>query len=153
MTAIRRMTPGDYEALVAIWSGFPGNALTRADSEAGFRRFLEANGDFCLVAESGGRPVGSVMAGHDTRRGYVYHLAVESGLQRTGVGRTLMREVEAALLEAGIEKLHLFIFRDNPAAGFYERLGWHVREDIHVMSKVLRGDPRTGTRSAEGGEG
>jgi putative acetyltransferase len=153
MTTFRRMEPGDYEALVALWSGFPGNALTGADTAEGFDRFLEANGDFCLVAESGGRPVGSVMAGHDTRRGYVYHLAVESRNQLRGIGRALMLEVESALRAAGIEKLHLFIFTDNPAVGFYERLGWHVRSDIHVMSKVLRGDPRTGTRTEEGGEG
>ncbi|MDM7994026.1 MAG: GNAT family N-acetyltransferase [Candidatus Fermentibacter sp.] len=142
----RLMEAGDYDALAALWSGFPGNAMTAADSRAGFERFLGANGPLCFVLLDGTGVAGSVMAGHDTRRGYVYHLAVSSRLQGTGGGRLLMERVERALLDEGIEKVHLFIYRDNPAVAFYERLGWRVRQDIHVMSKVLSGDPCAGTR-------
>lgn len=142
----RLMEAGDYHALAALWSGFPGNAMTAADSRDGFERFLWANWPLCFVLLDGEEVAGSVMAGHDTRRGYVYHLAVSSRLQGAGGGRLLMETVERALLDEGIEKVHLFIYRDNPAVAFYERLGWRVRQDIHVMSKVLSGDPAAGTR-------
>jgi len=142
----RLMEACDYDALAALWSGFPGNAMTQADSREGFERFLHANRPLCFVLVDGGEVAGSVMAGHDTRRGYVYHLAVSSRLQGAGGGRLLMGRVEKALLGEGIEKVHLFIYRDNPAVAFYERLGWRVRQDIHVMSKVLSGDPAAGTR-------
>lgn len=142
----RLMEPGDYDALAALWSGFRGNAMTAADSREGFERFLGANGPLCFVLLDGQEVAGSVMAGHDTRRGYVYHLAVSSRLHGRGAGRLLMDRVERALLDEGIEKVHLFIYRDNPAVAFYERLGWRVRQDIHVMSKVLSGDPAAGTR-------
>lgn len=125
--------------------------MTAADERTGFEAFLRANGPFCLVARNGSRLCGSVMAGHDTRRGYVYHLAVDAGMQGHGVGTMLMAAVERALLEAGIEKVHLFIYVDNPARAFYEKTGWHLRRDIDVMSKVLRGDGMTGTREAGGG--
>ncbi len=144
---IRRMMAGDHEALIALWSSFPGNTTTGADSREGFERFLEANRGLCLVAEEEGVLAGSVMAGSDTRRGYVYHLAVSEEHQLKGVGRMLMEAVQAALLESGVEKIHLFIYRDNPAVAFYEKLGWSVRKDIHVMSRVLIGDPGTGTRA------
>ncbi len=140
------MSPGDHGELVALWRRHPGNTLTAADGEEGFRLFLEANGDCCFVAREGERMVGSVMAGHDRRRGYVYHLAVDPGLRHGGIGRRLMEACEDALRNAGIEKVHLFIYADNPAVRFYERVGWHRREDITVMSKVLAGDPMTGTR-------
>lgn len=146
---IRRMEAGDHDELIALWSSFPGNTTTGADSRDDFERFLEANRGLCLVAEKGGVLAGSVMAGSDTRRGYVYHLAVSGEHQRAGVGSLLMEAVQAALLASGIEKIHLFIYRDNPAAAFYEKLGWSVRQDINVMSMVLIGDPGTGTR--EGG--
>ncbi|NLP04437.1 GNAT family N-acetyltransferase [Candidatus Fermentibacteria bacterium] len=135
---IRTMRLSDYPALRNLWAGFPGTAVTAADEPDGFAAFLERNGPHCLVAVEDGRLVGSVMAGHDTRRGYIYHLAVSTDMQGRGTGRALMEEVERSLLKAGIEKIHLFIYVDNPARCFYERLGWQYRTDIAVMSKILR---------------
>jgi N-acetylglutamate synthase len=147
---IRRMEPRDFTGLLELWRSFPGNALTGADSQEGFTDFLARNGELCFVLEEEDRSVGSVMAGQDGRRGYIYHLAVETGLQGRGWGRALMEHAEAALATAGIEKAHLFIFSDNPAIGFYERTGWHLRGDIEVMSKVLTGSsPLMGTRPVQ----
>ncbi len=146
---IRPMCEGDHTALLSIWESFPGNALTGADGLSGFTNFLERNGEFCFCAWIEDRLIGSVMAGHDTRRGYIYHLAVDAALHGRGIGAALMEECETSLLDAGIEKIHLFIFKDNPAAGFYERIGWHTRENILVMSKVLNGEQYMGSRRAE----
>lgn len=143
---IRMMRAEDHSPLVSLWSRFPGNTMTDADSVDGFVTFLGMNRRFCFVAWDEGELVGSVMAGTDGRRGYIYHLAVRERLQKTGLGSVLMGKVEDALLKAGLEKIHLFIYRDNPAVAFYEKAGWHVRDDILVMSKVLRGDALTGTR-------
>lgn len=140
------MEPEHYDSLVRLWSTFPGNSMTGADSFDGFLLFLETNGEFCFTAFSDGSLAGSVMAGHDNRRGYVYHLAVREDLQGMGIGRSLMESCEKALYQAGIEKIHLFIFSDNPAVEFYKKAGWHLRDDIEVMSKVLHGDEFTGTR-------
>ena len=142
------MRESDYGALVELWSKFPGNTMTGADGPKGFGAFLARNGRFCYTAEEEGRVVGSVMAGTDGRRGYVYHLAVDPGRQGEGLGRMLMERAEESLREAGIEKAHLFIYADNPAIRFYRRAGWHLREDIEVMSKVLIGDEYMGTRRA-----
>lgn len=149
----RLMRTIDYDDLVALWSRFPGNTMTAADSREGFSDFIGANGEFCIIAEDCGDLVGSVMAGHDTRRGYIYHLAVSEELQGKGAGRLLMGKVEEALKRAGIEKIHLFIHTDNPAVTFYERIGWKVRRDILVMSRVLIGAPGTGTRENQAGIG
>jgi ribosomal protein S18 acetylase RimI-like enzyme len=140
------MISGDYEGLVELWRSFPGNTMTGADSEEGFSRFLKRNGSCCFTATDSGRIVGSVMAGEDARRGYIYHLSVRKELHHSGIGRLLMDAVEKALYTAGIEKIHLFIFSDNPAIDFYRKAGWHLRNDIEVMSKVLHGDRYMGTR-------
>jgi ribosomal protein S18 acetylase RimI-like enzyme len=144
---IRPMDSGDYDALTVLWDSFPGTTLTGADERGNFVRFLERNREFCFVAVDGaGKVAGSVMAGYDGRRGYIYHLAVRAGLQGKGTGRRLMSKAEEALASAGVEKAHLFIYVDNPAISFYERIGWHRRPDIEVMSRVLSGDEYTGTR-------
>jgi ribosomal protein S18 acetylase RimI-like enzyme len=134
---IRFMRKDDYATLCSLWRSFPGNAVTDADSPCGFGRFLERNGPHCFVAEDEQGLLGSVMAGHDARRGYVYHLAVDASRQHSGIGRRLMETVEKSLSDAGIEKIHLFIFTDNPARSFYEKIGWTWRTDIGVMSKKL----------------
>lgn len=41
--------------------------------------------------------VGVILCGHDGRRGYIYHTAVNSDYRNKGVGKTL---VEATLTEA-----------------------------------------------------
>ena len=143
---LREMVSSDHSGLVTLWTRFPGNTLTGADSIAGFRAFLERNRSYCFVAEVDGRIVGSVMAGNDARRGYIYHLAVDEDLRGRGIGGRLMKASEDALRKAGIEKVHLFIYNDNPAIVFYEKSGWHRRTDITVMSKVLDGDLYMGTR-------
>ena len=140
------MQPEDYHGLVELWNSFPGNAMTGADSEKGFTSFLKRNGSYCFTAVDSGRIAGSVMAGEDARRGYIYHLSVIKELHHSGTGRLLMDTVERALYNAGIEKIHLFIFSDNPAIEFYRKTGWHLRNDIEVMSKVLLGDRYMGTR-------
>ena len=144
---IQPMIPDHYPALVELWSSFPGNAITGADSAEGFSLFLDRNGAYCFTAFENGEIVGSVMAGEDSRRGYIYHLSVKQSLHLSGIGRELMARAERALFEAGIEKIHLFIFSDNSAIKFYEKTGWHLRSDIEVMSKVLHGDEYTGTRT------
>ncbi|MFO7626828.1 MAG: GNAT family N-acetyltransferase [Candidatus Fermentibacteraceae bacterium] len=146
---IRAMSSRDHGELIRLWSSFPGNAITGADSRDEFDAFLTKNGSFCFTACEQDAVVGSVMAGSDGRRGYVYHLAVKTDHQRKGLGGALMRRVEDALSKAGLEKIHLFIFSDNPAVAFYEKSGWHVRNDITVMSRVL-GIPGEGRDDDEG---
>ncbi len=144
---ILSMQSADYTELTELWRSFPGTTMTGADSEESFTSFLEKNCTHCFVArDTGGSVRGSVMAGNDGRRGYVYHLAVEEGLQDQGTGRLLMEAVEESLRSVGVEKAHLFIYVDNPAISFYERIGWHRRTDIEVMSRVLIGEQYLGTR-------
>lgn len=143
---IRRMEVRDYRSLVDLWSSFSGNTMTGADSKAEFEDFLGRNSAYCFSAFEGDLLIGSVMAGNDGRRGYIYHLAVERSFQNRGIARMLMEASENALRSDGVEKAHLFIYSDNPAIGFYERTGWHRRTDITVMSKVLIGDEFMGTR-------
>jgi len=114
-----------------------------------FVKFLSMNADYCFSAFENDRLVGSVMAGSDGRRGYIYHLAVDESLHGKGTGGKLMDAAENALKDAGIEKAHLFIYTDNTAIEFYEKTGWHRRSDIAVMSKVLIGDKYMGTRIEE----
>ena len=143
----------DFDDLVALWGAFPGTTMTGVDCPDGLSRFLRRNPGLSFVAlssdgeqgdSSPGAPIaGSVLGGHDGRRGYVYHLAVRPDLQNMGIARELMRLLENAMEAEGLEKAHLFVYSDNPAIEFYARTGWLLRQDIVVMSKVLSEDQRS----------
>ena len=139
------MTAEDLPAALALWRSAEGVTLTTTDDETGVLRFLERNPGFSFVAELGGRIVGVVAGGHDGRRGYLHHLAVEKGLRRQGVAARLAEASLEAMREAGLEKVHAFIEADNPAGlGFCLGTDWFERTDLRMVSRVLRerGGPR-----------
>ncbi|KCZ97097.1 acetyltransferase [Hyphomonas polymorpha PS728] len=82
--------------------------------------------------------IGSVMAGHDGHRGWVYYLAVEPAHQGRGAGRELMEEAGLWLASRGAPKIELMVRDGNDRAEkFYEALGFE-RQDVKVYGKWLK---------------
>ena len=75
------------------------------------------------------------MAGHDGRRGYLQHLAVDTAYRRQGIGTELVGRSLAALAALGINKAHLFALEDNESGKrFWQSLGWKERRDVVLFS-------------------
>ncbi len=90
-----------------------------------------------LVAEGGGRLVGTVMGGYDGHRGWIYSLAVDENERHRGIGTELMAESERRLKERGCLKVNLQVMPDNEGVvEFYQELGFSV-EDRLSMGKRL----------------
>jgi len=99
---------------------------------------LERNPGISFVATDGGQTVGAVLAGHDGRRGFLYHLAVDAAHRRRGIGQALVRKAGRALRDAGIPKCHVMVFRNNPSgAAFWNHLAWRKRDDIDLHTLVI----------------
>ena len=93
--------------------------------------------DLLFVAMVEGRVVGSVMAGYDGHRGWLYSVAVDTARQKIGLGSALVRHAEAALSERGCMKINLQIRGGNEAvAAFYESLGYVVEPRVS-MGKLI----------------
>ena len=100
--------------------------------------FLVANTNYSFVIEHSDQLVGTVLAGHDQRRGYIYHLATAGRSRREGIATRLLDATMASLAEAGVRKCHAFVFRANPYAElFWSKLGWERRDDLYVYSKFI----------------
>ena len=129
---IRKMTIADYEKVYALWLSCRGMGLNDVDdSREGIGRFLQRNPDTCFVAIDGGKTVGAIMAGHDGRRGFIYHTAVSPAMRRRGVGSALVQTAVAALKAQGITKAALVVFQRNQAGNaFWEKMGFAAREDL-----------------------
>lgn len=140
MVNVREMTIDDYPAVVALLERTAGVRLREADSRAGIERYLQRNPGFSCVAERSGRIVGCIMSGHDGRRGYLQHLAVESEFRRQGIGKALASHCIDRLAEVGILKSHIDVLTGNePAAAFWLKLGWVERADIVRFSYIASG--------------
>lgn len=127
-----------YDDVLALWQASEGVGLSSADSRDNIAAYLQRNPGMSFVAIADGRVVGAVLAGHDGRRGYIHHLAVDQRFRRQGLGRQLVTRCLSALRWAGIEKCHLFIVNDNAGGtAFWESLGWQRRADIGIMSKSI----------------
>jgi len=137
MTAITiaPMTMADYDDAMALWLITEGMGLRPADERQHIARYLQRNPGLSFVARDGEKLVGTVLCGHDGRRGYLQHLAVEKAYRRQGIGRALVTHVLAALRALDINKCHLFVIKTNSqAVDFWKRIGWFVRDDLVTMS-------------------
>ncbi|MEL7625608.1 MAG: GNAT family N-acetyltransferase [Anaerolineaceae bacterium] len=141
MSSIRIFTLADYPALFALWSSLPGFKLglrSIDDSEQGIARFLQRNPNTCFVAENDGQIVGGILAGHDGRRGYIYHALVHPDFQRQGIGKLLADAACDALKAEGITKAGMLVFATNEQGNaFWESQGWQTRPDLVYRNKTL----------------
>ena len=136
---IRLMTPADYPACYDLWLRTPGMGLNSVDDSAdGIARYLKRNPSTCFVAEEEGRIVGVILAGHDGRRGYISHTAVDSAFRRRGIGGQLVEHTMAALEQEGITKVNLVVFsRNETGNAFWESMGFTVRTDLTYRDRRI----------------
>lgn len=136
---IQTMKIADYAKAVALWRRCDGVRLhDDIDSEEGIARYLQRNRGMSFVAMHEGRLVGAVLCGHDGRRGYLHHLAVDDACRGQGLGKALVARAMAQLAAKGIRKCHIFILGGNRAGkAFWTRVGWTKRTDIKIMSRDL----------------
>ncbi len=101
------------------------------DSLDEFSRFLDRNPNSCFAAVEDGALVGVILAGHDGRRGHIYHAAVRGDHRKRGVGTSLVKSVVAVFREIGIANISLVAFRRNEAGNrFGENMGFAGCDDL-----------------------
>ena len=137
----RVLSVADHAALLSLWQRCDGISLRQADSPEGMRRYLDRNPDLSFVVELKGEIVASLMAGHDGRRGYIQHLAVDQAHRRQGLAGQLVDYCLDALADAGIAKSHVHVLRSNQTGqAFWQRKGWHLREEVEMYSFINGAD-------------
>ncbi|MBQ4266432.1 MAG: GNAT family N-acetyltransferase [Clostridia bacterium] len=141
------MTIGDYDQLYALWLSCKGMGLNDVDdSREGIARYLARNPHTSFVAQDEGRIIGAIMAGHDGRRGYIYHTAVNEDDRHRGVGAALVDAAMSALQREGITKVALVAFARNESGNaFWENQGFVLREDLSYRNRSIRETVRKDT--------
>ncbi len=133
--SIREAALHDADAVIGIWQDCD---LTRPwnDPFADFNLALGNSGSTVLIAEDAGSPVGTVMTGFDGHRGWIYYLGTVAQRQNQGIARHLIDAAENWLAARGCPKVELMVRTGNPAAAFYEKIGWE-KQDVAVYARWL----------------
>ncbi len=136
---IRMMKIDDYASVYELWRLTPGMGLNDVDdSQQGIKRMLQRNPTLSFVAEDDNQIVGVIIAGQDGRRGYLYHTAVHQDYRYRGIGEGLVTSVLDEMKKMEITKVGLFIFQNNDIGnGFWEKIGFNVREDLYYRDLAL----------------
>jgi ribosomal protein S18 acetylase RimI-like enzyme len=134
---VRTYAATDFAGIRKLWEeAFPDDPPWNS-AEAAIPGKIAVQPDLLLIAVGDGRLVGSVMAGYDGHRGWLYAVAVLKSHQRQGIGRALVREAERRLAALGCCKVNLQIRSANQAVvEFYRRLGYGVEDRISMGKRV-----------------
>ena len=94
--------------------------------------------DLIFVAEKRGKLIGTVMAGYDGHRGWLYSVAVSKSCRRRGVGKALVEHTISALQNMGCIKVNLQIRSTNTEViGFYTSMGFRMEERVSMGKKLF----------------
>jgi len=134
---IRVFEENDTDPVVALWESA---GLTRPwnDPRKDIARKLAVQPELFLVAEDHEQVVGSIMAGYDGHRGWLYYLAAHPDRRGEGIGRSLVAAAEERLHAMGCPKVQLMVRPDNTAArGFYDALGYETFDTWSTGKRLI----------------
>jgi len=134
---IRSYQDADHESVVALWkSVFPNDPpWNEPNGLIGRKRSVQP--ELFWVAQDNGEIIGTVLAGYDGVRGWIYHLAVDPLRRRKGTARLLMQAAEDALESLGCPKINLQVRKNNTAVvDFYKTLGYVIEERVQMGKPI-----------------
>lgn len=128
--SIRESRMEDVDVVLELWrqaDATPGVT----DNANDLRRAVSESFAHVLVAEIGGRVIGSIIGTFDGWRGNIYRLAVHPDHRRQGIARALVAEVEGRLTRQGARRITALVEKDHPwAMSFWEAVGYPVDERV-----------------------
>lgn len=138
MTTIRQYKDDtDRVQVVELWRNVFGYETAHNEPNLAISKKIAVKDDLFFVAEDAKEIVGTIMAGYDGHRGWLYSVAVDPNRRLAGLGRSLVQHAESALADLGCMKVNLQLLASNEAtAAFYRSVGYSVEPRVS-MGKVL----------------
>ncbi len=129
--------------VAALWRLAFGYDAPHNRPELAIDKKLAVDDGLFFVATHDKTVIGTLMAGYDGHRGWLYSVAVHPDYRRQGLGASLVRHGEQALIALGCLKINLQINLGNDSVvGFYEALGYGVEPRISMGKKIAQNLPK-----------
>ena len=127
----------DRIQVVELWRNVFGYETAHNEPNLAISKKIATNDGLFFVAVENTDIAGTIMAGYDGHRGWLYSVAVDPKIRLNGLGSSLVRHAEKALTDLGCMKVKLQLLATNEAtATFYKSLGYSVEPTIS-LGKVL----------------
>jgi ribosomal protein S18 acetylase RimI-like enzyme len=126
---IKSFTAADIKAAHVLWRSTKGvcncDKCMELDSEMNLQKYMIRNPSSCFVAVDSGTLVGTILAGHDGRTGFIYRLTVSENCREQGIGKALVAASVKALKAEGVLTVVAFVLNDNPGGLiFWDKIGF-----------------------------
>lgn len=123
--------------VVDLWKRVFGYSDAHNDPELSIDKKLAVKDNLFWVAERADEIVGTIMAGYDGHRGWIYSLAVHPDCRSCGLGSELVNHAEESLAALGCMKVNLQIMSHNGSVkDFYLANGYSVEERISMGKRL-----------------
>ena len=123
--------------VIRLWENVFGYEAAHNAPGLSIDKKLAAQDGLFFVALADDTVVGTVLAGYDGHRGWLYSVAVHPSNRHTGVGTALVRHAEQALTQRGCMKINLQIVSGNEGVSrFYQSLGYAVEPRISMGKRI-----------------
>jgi len=127
----------DRQQVVELWRHVFGYETAHNDPHLTISKKIAVNDGLFFVAVENAQIIGTIMAGYDGHRGWIYSVAVHPSKRLSGVGSSLVHHAENSLAQLGCMKIKLQILKTNEStASFYASLGYEIEPNIS-MGKLL----------------
>jgi GNAT superfamily N-acetyltransferase len=129
--------------VIHLWETAFGYETAHNTPSLAIDRKLQVQDGLFFVAVAEGAVVGTILAGYDGHRGWLYAVAVDPLHRHRGLGRALVAHAEEALTRKGCMKINLQIVAGNePVSAFYASLGYAVEARVSMGKRVLENIPQ-----------
>ncbi len=123
--------------VVRLWQTVFGYDAAHNDPEVVIDKKLKTGDDLFFVAEKALKVIGTIMAGYDGHRGWIYSIAVHPANQNQGIGSALLSFAQDKLARLGCLKVNLQIMEGNEVVqNFYLTNGFSVEKRISMGKKL-----------------
>ena len=123
--------------VIELWQTVFGYEADHNNPEVVIDKKLETRDGLFFVAEKDMAVVGTVMAGYDGHRGWIYALVVHPQQQRQGIGSALLSVAQQKLARLGCLKINLQVLEENKTVQrFYAANGYGVEKRISMGKRL-----------------
>jgi len=130
------------DQVVTLWNTVFGYETAHNRPDLVIAKKLAVNDQLFFVAIEGSTVIGTVMAGYDGHRGWLYSVAVAPTHRRQGIGTQLITHAERALAAKGCMKINLQIMAGNERVSeFYSALGYTIEPRVSMGKKLPENIP------------
>ena len=125
------------DQVIALWNSVFGYSEPRNKPAFIIDKKLAVDDNLFFVALEKDKIVGTIMAGYDGHRGWIYSMAVLPEFRNKEIGTKLLKHAENELKKLGCVKINLQIhIRNELVKEFYIKNGYEIEDRLSMGKEI-----------------